>query len=352
MNSQPPKKGKVDLFDLVTSALQAGGWNILYTEPLRGNPMHIIAQRDDVSCPLRVYIWNLTHGGGAHRPKTEYRIQVTGVASIDVTPGMITLLLGWWEPASVFAGFDALKHAGRQSRSPSIQIGEEALSQATVRGLVPYNKGNGEIAYAIRPDMLAAYMQDLAILHEIGAQPNEVEAIESPVGETPDDTNVLESVAEPRREVVRSIRAKIRNAQFRQRVLTAYSYSCAMCLIQMELVEAAHIVPVAYPGSRDIVPNGIALCALHHKAFDRGIVTPHIMDGAYRLALNLRELERFQEMGIAEGYDRFKSQLAARMKLPTLAQQHPAAEYIMLGNQLRGWNEDDFENPNLVEYAT
>ena len=133
--------------------------------------------------------------------------------------------------------------------------------------------------------MLATYIQDLATLHEIGTQPNEVEAIDMSADEQVDDTAVLESLAEPRREVIRAVRAKIRNAQFRMRVLTAYNNACAMCSLQMELVEAAHIVPVAHEDSRDIVTNGVALCALHHKAYDRGVLTSYPDSGVFRVAV-------------------------------------------------------------------
>ena len=41
-----------------------------------------------------------------------------------------------------------------------------------------------------------------------------------------------------------------------------------MCGLDLDLVVAAHILPVAAPGSMDIVPNGIALCENHHRLFD------------------------------------------------------------------------------------
>jgi putative restriction endonuclease len=37
------------------------------------------------------------------------------------------------------------------------------------------------------------------------------------------------------------------------------------------LLEAAHIVPDGDPRGEPVVPNGLALCALHHTAFDRHI---------------------------------------------------------------------------------
>jgi putative restriction endonuclease len=38
------------------------------------------------------------------------------------------------------------------------------------------------------------------------------------------------------------------------------------------LLDAAHILPDSHPRGEPIVPNGIALCSLHHAAFDRHIL--------------------------------------------------------------------------------
>ncbi len=234
MNSQPNRKvdkDKRELFDLVVSAIQSSGWNVLYAAPI-DNPLQIIMQRDAVSYPLTVYIWNLTHGGGSRRPQGEYRIQITGVSPIAIASEGRTLLLGWWEPEGIFAGFDVTKHAGRPTASQSIQIGLESLRKATDNGLTPYNKGNGEIAFAIRPDLLAAYIQEMDALHEIGEHPSEVQIIDAPPDEMEQEADILEGVAGPRREVILSITKKLRDARFRQRVLTAYRNACAMCAIQ------------------------------------------------------------------------------------------------------------------------
>lgn len=60
---------------------------------------------------------------------------------------------------------------------------------------------------------------------------------------------------------------------FRERVLRAYQEQCAICRLRHdELLDAAHILPDGHPQGEPIVPNGLALCALHHAAFDRNIL--------------------------------------------------------------------------------
>ena len=68
-----------------------------------------------------------------------------------------------------------------------------------------------------------------------------------------------------------------RDPEFRMEVLRAYEYRCAMCGYDGRLdsvpvgLDAAHVQWWAYGGPDDI-DNGIALCALHHRALDRGVV--------------------------------------------------------------------------------
>jgi putative restriction endonuclease len=73
--------------------------------------------------------------------------------------------------------------------------------------------------------------------------------------------------------------ARMHQARFRSMVLRAYAGACSVCrLRRAELVDAAHIVTDAQ-GGEPVVPNGLALCRLHHAAFDRNImgVSPNLV---------------------------------------------------------------------------
>jgi putative restriction endonuclease len=69
-----------------------------------------------------------------------------------------------------------------------------------------------------------------------------------------------------------------RDPGFRERVLRAYEYRCCICGFDLRIgqvsagLEAAHIL-WHHLGGPDIEPNGLALCALHHKLFDLGAFT-------------------------------------------------------------------------------
>lgn len=72
-----------------------------------------------------------------------------------------------------------------------------------------------------------------------------------------------------RKYVTRYTRQRLHQHSFRQRVLAAYQECCAICRLRHEeLLEAAHILPDGHPRGEPVVPNGLALCKLHHAAFD------------------------------------------------------------------------------------
>lgn len=70
--------------------------------------------------------------------------------------------------------------------------------------------------------------------------------------------------------ITAAVRVRLHQRAFRERVLAAYRNQCAFCRLRHEeLLDAAHIVPDREPGGEPVTRNGLALCALHHTAFDR-----------------------------------------------------------------------------------
>ncbi|MEV7802763.1 phosphorothioated DNA-binding restriction endonuclease [Microbispora sp. NPDC088329] len=72
-----------------------------------------------------------------------------------------------------------------------------------------------------------------------------------------------------------------RDPAFRESVLVAYEYCCAFCAYDGWLdgmavgLDAAHVRWRAFEGPDDVA-NGLCLCSIHHKLFDKGVlgVTP------------------------------------------------------------------------------
>ena len=68
------------------------------------------------------------------------------------------------------------------------------------------------------------------------------------------------------------VKSRIHQAAFRENVMTAYANHCTVCkLKRVELVEAAHIVADS-DGGPPVVTNGMAMCKLHHAAFDANVL--------------------------------------------------------------------------------
>jgi putative restriction endonuclease len=69
-----------------------------------------------------------------------------------------------------------------------------------------------------------------------------------------------------------TVRRRLHQPVFRQRVLLAYESRCALCRLKHpELLDAAHIKEDA-DGGEPVVPNGVAMCAIHHRAFDNHVI--------------------------------------------------------------------------------
>ena len=89
-----------------------------------------------------------------------------------------------------------------------------------------------------------------------------------------DEARVAESTTTARREYATVLaQRRMHQEEFRARVLQAYRECCAVCQLRhAELLEAAHILPDRHPHGHPVVPNGLALCKIHHAAFDRNIL--------------------------------------------------------------------------------
>lgn len=94
---------------------------------------------------------------------------------------------------------------------------------------------------------------------------------------------------------------------FREAVLDAYGHACALCGYDVRLgradlgLGAAHI-QWRPAGGPDEITNGLALCAIHHRAFDRGGVS---LDHNYRILVSNRLAGR-------KGLDEWFRSLAGR----------------------------------------
>jgi putative restriction endonuclease len=85
--------------------------------------------------------------------------------------------------------------------------------------------------------------------------------------------------------VERLTKARLHQRVFRTQVMLAYDTRCAVCALRHDrLLDAAHIIADGQPDGLPVVPNGLAMCKIHHAAYDNRILgirpdlTLHVRD--------------------------------------------------------------------------
>jgi putative restriction endonuclease len=88
----------------------------------------------------------------------------------------------------------------------------------------------------------------------------------------------------------RLVKTRLHQPVFRTQVTLAYEYRCAVCRLPfLELLDAAHIKSDA-DGGAAIVTNGLALCKIHHGAFDTNLMG---ISPDYKISIRQSVLETF-----------------------------------------------------------
>ena len=88
----------------------------------------------------------------------------------------------------------------------------------------------------------------------------------------------------------RLVKTRLHQPVFRTQVRLAYEYRCAVCRLPfVELLDAAHIKSDA-DGGAAIVTNGLALCKIHHGAFDANLMG---ISPDYKISIRQSVLETF-----------------------------------------------------------
>lgn len=329
------------LVETLIACLERSSASVIPIEVSERRPASVRVITGSATTECSLFLWNITGGGGGPdvRPESERRIQITGVDRIPLLPGVRTLLGGWSAEFGVYAFWDARRHTGFSTQSPSVQVDANTLESAGAMGLAtqlrPTREGQ-EVVVAVAEGSLLWYVQHGLSLHNAGEDALSVdELIDAPPEDERIfiDTSASESQSSRRFDLVETLRA-YRDARFRPLVLQAYSYKCAVCNCDLKLVDAAHIIPVSHARSTNEVTNGIALCRLHHGAYDNALLG---VQSDLRVVVNPRAVERLREIGLSTGISQFARDLPERIRVPTVIEARPRPENLSFGLELRGW---------------
>lgn len=226
-----------------------------------------------VAVPVALFVGTV---GLSHRDRDaiERRFQNPGQERpIIETPRREPLLLGLWEADELeeverplLVSADPYHRVGRTTRF-SVFVSLAMLDAALETGWSEGTSATGESIRCFIPPMLPlsfAADRDNAT-PPVFAMQAAIEA--SGLLAAPD-----EEVPAASQRARRAGTTLVRDARFSRRVIDAYEGLCAMCGLDVGLVEGAHIYPVSAPSSHDETWNGLALCANHHLAFDKHLV--------------------------------------------------------------------------------
>ncbi|WP_394372553.1 HNH endonuclease [Ralstonia mannitolilytica] len=117
-------------------------------------------------------------------------------------------------------------------------------------------------------------------------------------------------------------------------MLAAYRHQCAFCCVQLGLLDAAHIIPVSAPGSTDEVANGVALCKLHHSAYDANLIA---FDRQYKIHISKARLKDLSAANLSGGFKGFRDALGISLALPVDPKNYPNPTYVQSALKVRGW---------------
>ena len=160
-------------------------------------------------------------------------------------------------------------------------VGADGLQRYKYRGTDPFHPEN----VALR----RAFELRLPIIWFVGVAPGAYEPIYPVwiVGDSPESlefTLALDpaqqhfhasdaSDVDYRSYMARLTKVRLHQKVFRTQVMLAYDGRCTVCnLGHSQLLDAAHIIADGEPGGLPVVPNGLAMCKIHHAAFDSRIM--------------------------------------------------------------------------------
>lgn len=224
-----------------------------------------------------------------------------GAATVLGTPmRLVGTQTGIWKPRALSAALSILTgyYAEPAQRPYEDGFGSDGLLRYKWRGTDPNQFDNRSLRAAMqtgvpliwfvgvgyRPGWRTQVFQPIMPVWLIGEEPDQHQFV---VALEQDQRSLIEGGALNVSEIERSYNERIAQQRlhqpvFRASVLHAYQRRCAVCRLPFErLLDAAHIQADSAGGAA-AVTNGLALCKIHHGAFDTDIMG---INPDYRIAI-------------------------------------------------------------------
>ena len=192
---------------------------------------------------------------------------------------------GIWKPRGFEATLSIVTtyRAPGQKRPYEDEVGVDGLIRYKWRGDDPHHPENVGLRRAMQLRQPIIWFigvggkppeyQVVAPVYLVREEPELQQFVMAPLAEEDFAVEELdEGFAMPalKRYLMRETKVRLHQPVFRSTVLMAYENHCAVCnLAHPELLDAAHIVDDSHEMGTPTIGNGMALCKIHHAAFDR-----------------------------------------------------------------------------------
>jgi len=279
---------------------------------------------------VRAYLFTVTRDrstSGA-RPPDEFKIQLIiqdqdrgDRGSLEMR-GAYTVLIGFSPDFGVFVGWEARLYSDF-AYSANVQVREPLLVEARNNGwaVAPPRKlkSSSEVRVAFAAGNFLPYLRASREADKQNLLETWREAFmlaRSPYYQAehlPTRSRDIDTYVQRERQRLNSTRLS-RDSKFAPRVKKEFDYSCAVCTVQLEIVEAAHIIPINHPQCRDDIWNGLSLCPNHHTLFDarRFVIAPTL-----EIIVDDDTIAFLQESGRSSGIELLTHFRGQRIRAPS-----------------------------------
>jgi putative restriction endonuclease len=227
---------------------------------------------------------------------------------IEVSPLLVETYLNYWKhiptgQPRLYNPFPRLRTSGfwhlhpRPSQKSALAATRSFQSLAHLNKLVAYASFDPELFLLLQRHEVREVLRQTIIKRHLAHYRPLVESAASEnhlIGEEAQKLRQHVTSGNPEDEGTPS---PARSVAFRQEIMRLYDYTCSACRLRIitpdgrSVVDAAHIIPFS-ESYDDGIGNGLALCKLHHWAFDAGLLS---LTDRYRLLIS----NAFEERGHA-----------------------------------------------------
>lgn len=320
-----------DLKYLLIDSLRLYSSNVIFLDG--NNPYRFSINKKE----FYVLIKN-THESGANRDnQDECRIQISKSKNFNaaLSSKNKVVVLGYYADKKVFTAWNPylLKNRFNEKATISVYSRFSIQDNASVDGIGLYVDNNDHHIISFKPQYLGLYLENIDSVHLL----SEIDLLK--LAETSDNLNDYEDdgyleIDGQKFNITHT--HKVRDPKFRRIVYEAYKFRCAMCGIQLQLIEAAHIVPHGHEKGTDDIGNGICLCALHHTAYDKSLI---YFDKNLNIKINQEKLDYLNRIRMDSGFNKLEKLHFPKIELPDNQILRPNIDNIHLANTIRGIND-------------